>query len=72
MLLRGCNNVYSPLPKPIMPSIIATRPDGSDGLAVEAWGQGLMVGSLIVMMAATVANMKRGVLLHKLIAAEVR
>jgi hypothetical protein len=55
-----------------MPSITAKRPDGSDGLAVEAWGQGLMVGSLIVMIAVTVANMKMNVLLHKLIAAEVR
>lgn len=55
-----------------MPSIVTTRPDGSDGLAVEAWGQGLMVGSLIVMIAVTVANMKRENPLHKLIAAEVR
>jgi hypothetical protein len=55
-----------------MPSITATRPEGSNGLALEAWGQGLMVGSLIVMIAVTVANMKVNVLLHKLIAAEVR
>ncbi|KAL2787699.1 hypothetical protein BJX66DRAFT_341010 [Aspergillus keveii] len=54
-----------------MPSITAKRPEGSDGLAVEAWGQGLMVGSLIVMIAVTVANMKMNVLLHKLIAAEL-
>jgi hypothetical protein len=27
----------------------ANHPEGSDGLALEAWEQGLMVGSLIVM-----------------------
>lgn len=39
---------------------------------LEAWGQGLMVGSLVVMAIITVANMKRRILLHKLIFAEVR
>jgi hypothetical protein len=34
-------------------------------------GQGLMVGSLVVMVAVTLANMKKHVLLHKLIFAEV-
>lgn len=47
------------------------RPIDPDGLVLEAWGQGLMVGSLLVMAAVTVANMKRHVLLHKLIFAEV-
>jgi hypothetical protein len=36
-----------------MLSITATRPEGSDRLAVEAWGKGLIVGSLIVMIAVT-------------------
>jgi hypothetical protein len=54
-----------------MPSTSASRPRGSDELAVEAWGQGLMVGSLMVMIAVTLVNMRNGVLLHKLIVAEV-
>lgn len=48
-----------------------TRPTDPDGLVLEAWGQGLMVGSLVVMAAVTFSNMKRHILLHKLIFAEV-
>lgn len=48
-----------------------TRPTDPDDLVLEAWGQGLMVGSLVVMAAVTFANMKRHILLHKLIFAEV-
>jgi hypothetical protein len=48
-----------------------TRPTDPDSLVLEAWGQGLMVGSLLVMAAVTVANMKKHILLHKLILAEV-
>lgn len=48
-----------------------TRPSDPDSLILEAWGQGLMVGSLLIMAAITVANMKRHILLHKLIFAEV-
>lgn len=44
------------------------RPTDPNGLVLEAWGQGLMVGSLA---AVTLANMKKHVLLHKLILAEV-
>ena len=47
------------------------RPTDPDGLVLEAWGQGLMVGSLLIMAAITIANMKRHILLHKLIFAEV-
>ena len=43
-----------------------------DGLVVEAWGQGCVVGSLLIMACTTVANMRRGILLHKLILLEVR
>jgi hypothetical protein len=39
-----------------MLSITATRPEGSDRLAVEAWGKELIVGSLIVMIAVTVEH----------------
>ncbi|KAL4895043.1 hypothetical protein BDV59DRAFT_200299 [Aspergillus ambiguus] len=47
------------------------RPTDPDSLVLEAWGQGLMVGSLVVMALITVANMKRRILLHKLIFAEL-
>ncbi|KAL4932858.1 uncharacterized protein BDV17DRAFT_287783 [Aspergillus undulatus] len=48
-----------------------TRPTDPDGLVLEAWGQGLMIGSLVVMAAVTIANMKKHSLLHKLIFAEL-
>jgi hypothetical protein len=48
------------------------RPTDPDGLVLEAWGQGLMVGSLVVMTAVIIANMKRHIFLHKLILIEVR
>lgn len=48
------------------------RPTNADGLVLEAWAEGFMVGSLIIMTCITVANMRRGVLLHKLILVEVR
>ncbi|WEW60450.1 hypothetical protein PRK78_005936 [Emydomyces testavorans] len=48
------------------------RPDHNpDGLALEAWAQGFMVGTLVFMAAITIANMRRRVLLHKLILAEL-
>ncbi|KAK3079944.1 hypothetical protein LTS18_003534 [Coniosporium uncinatum] len=48
-----------------------TKPTNPDGLILEAWAQGFMVGSLIVMACITIANMRRKVLLHKLILVEV-
>jgi hypothetical protein len=39
---------------------------------LEAWAQGYMVGSLVVLAAVTIANMRKGVILHKLILLEVR
>lgn len=48
------------------------RENASDeDLILEAWSQGFMVGSLIIMACITIANMRRGVLLHKLILVEV-
>jgi len=47
------------------------KPTSGVGLTVEAWSQGYMVGSLIIMAGITVANMRRKVLLHKLILIEV-
>ncbi|ORY15470.1 hypothetical protein BCR34DRAFT_622885 [Clohesyomyces aquaticus] len=43
------------------------RPTNPDGLVLEAWAQGYMVGSLIIMACITLANMRKGNLLHKLI-----
>ncbi|KAL5339477.1 hypothetical protein BJX70DRAFT_153975 [Aspergillus crustosus] len=53
------------------PSDRIARPTDPDSLVLEAWGQGLMVGSLLVMAAVTVSNMKKHILLHKLILAEL-
>lgn len=38
---------------------------------LEAWGEGCMVGALIIMACVTAANMRKGVMLHKLILLEV-
>ncbi|KIV90974.1 hypothetical protein PV10_05572 [Exophiala mesophila] len=47
------------------------RENASDeDFILEAWSQGFMVGSLIIMACITIANMRRGVLLHKLILVE--
>lgn len=54
-----------------MANFDAGRPTNPDGLVLEAWGQGFMVGSLLIMAAITVSNMKKHSLLHKLIFAEV-
>jgi hypothetical protein len=45
--------------------------DDPAALILEAWSQGLMTGSLLIMAAVTFANMRPGVLLHKLILLEV-
>ena len=49
----------------------SSRPTDPNGLVLEAWGQGLLVGSLVIMAAVTLANMRKHVLLHKLILIEV-
>ncbi|KGO74748.1 hypothetical protein PITC_083570 [Penicillium italicum] len=48
-----------------------SKPSEPDALILEAWGQGLVVGSLLIMAAITLSNMKPHVLLHKLIFAEL-
>jgi hypothetical protein len=40
-------------------------------IALEAWSQGCMIGALIIMIGITLINMRRGVILHKLILIEV-
>ncbi|PTB38475.1 hypothetical protein M441DRAFT_71907 [Trichoderma asperellum CBS 433.97] len=47
------------------------RPTSPNGLILEAWSQGLMVGSLFVMAAVVISNMRKRILLHKLILAEL-
>lgn len=47
------------------------KPQGSVNLALEAWSEGLVIGALIIMTGITTANMRQGVLLHKLILTEV-
>ncbi|KIW02365.1 uncharacterized protein PV09_06187 [Verruconis gallopava] len=47
------------------------KPAGSDGAILESWAQGFMVGALLIMAAITISNMRRGVVLHKLILIEL-
>lgn len=42
----------------------------AEDLILESWSQGFVVGSLMLMACITFANMRRGILLHKLIIAE--
>ncbi|KAF2459250.1 hypothetical protein BDY21DRAFT_340238 [Lineolata rhizophorae] len=56
------------------PSVLkreVSKPTDPDGLVLEGWAQGFMVGSLIIMSSITLANMRKGVLLHKLILLEL-
>ena len=41
-----------------------------NAFVIEAWGQGLMFGALMIMVCVTISNMRKGVLLHKLILLE--
>ncbi|OAL45415.1 hypothetical protein IQ07DRAFT_591724 [Pyrenochaeta sp. DS3sAY3a] len=47
------------------------KPSASARLTLEAWSQGFMVGALIIMCGITLANMRKGNLLHKLILIEL-
>ena len=47
------------------------KPTDPTGLTLEAWAQGFMCGALIIMAAIAISNMRRHVLLHKLILIEV-
>lgn len=48
-----------------------SKPTDPAGLTLEAWAQGFMCGALIIMAAVAISNMRRHVLLHKLILVEV-
>jgi hypothetical protein len=54
------------------PQLKSGKPTNPDHLTLEAWSQGMMVGALVIMSMITIANMRAGVLLHKLILLEVR
>lgn len=54
-----------------VPRDIHRLEDNPDGLVLESWSQGVIVGSLVAMAAIAASNMRRGVLLHKLIFLEV-
>ena len=42
-----------------------------DAFILESWGQGFVVGALLIMALITISNMKKGIVLHKLIFIEV-
>ena len=42
-----------------------------EGFIIESWSQGFMVGGLVIMAGLTIANMRRRLLLHKLILIEL-
>jgi hypothetical protein len=44
---------------------VVQKPTAPEELILEAWAQGYLVGSLVIMAFITLANMRRGVLLHK-------
>lgn len=50
---------------------VVKKPMQTGSLILEAWVQGFLLGALIIMACVTLANMRRGVLLHKLILIEV-
>lgn len=55
-----------------MTSSRVEKPTEPNALILEAWGQGFMVGSLVIMAAMAIANMRPKILLHKVILVEVR
>lgn len=48
------------------------KPTSPVALTVEAWSEGFTIGAILLMLAITVANMRKGVPLHKVIFIEVR
>lgn len=50
---------------------VVDKPTNANELVLEAWAQGYLVGALVIMSFITLANMRRGVLLHKLILLEL-
>jgi len=50
---------------------VVEKPTDPVGLTLESWAEGFLVGSLMIMFGVALANMRRNVLLHKLILIEV-
>ncbi|KAI9826320.1 MAG: hypothetical protein M1832_000237 [Thelocarpon impressellum] len=65
------NQLAKRLPTPKEVNIHGRANQTLDQTILEAWSQGFMVGGLLVLSMITVANMRRGVLLHKLILLEL-
>lgn len=61
-------NIMAPI---VRRMVEVTKPIVPNTLIVEAWAQGFMVGSILIMLCTTISNYRRGVLLHKLIVLEV-
>jgi heme O synthase-like polyprenyltransferase len=74
MIARSSINISAlPVVHPNRMKRTVHRPvDDPAALVLEAWSQGLMTGSLVIMAAVTIANMRPGILLHKLILLEVQ
>ncbi|CAK1366253.1 hypothetical protein CB0940_09326 [Cercospora beticola] len=53
-----------------MPMDVA-KPQDPEAIVIEAWAQGYMIGSLIIMACVAFSNMRSRVLLHKLIVIEL-
>jgi hypothetical protein len=45
--------------------------NNTEAYIIEGWGEGFMLGALLIMAVITVANMRKGILLHKMILLEV-
>ncbi|KAF2208774.1 hypothetical protein CERZMDRAFT_101217 [Cercospora zeae-maydis SCOH1-5] len=48
-----------------------SKPTNPEAIVIEAWAQGYMIGSLIIMACVAFSNMRSRVLLHKLIVIEL-
>lgn len=55
----------SPTPSLVARGTVVEKPTNPEELILEAWAQGYLVGALVIMAFITLANMRRGVLLHK-------
>lgn len=44
---------------------VVGKPEPREALILEAWAQGFLLGALVILSFITLANMRRGVLLHK-------
>lgn len=70
------HGILSELPSPRQLHVREVSQDScttstDDVVVVEAWSQGIMIGSVIALILMTIASMRRKVLLHNLILAEV-